>query len=223
MTSISATAALESLVGPWLANGVEPAPRGAALDDIELLGRRCRAGEVAAWEELFPRVWPVLVTFVHRLYGRFERADAEDVAQLTLEAALRSARSFSGRGSFRGWLFGIATRQASNHHRVLGAAKRGAARLEPLGDETDAPAAEGLTPAEALSARERAEILDRALLELPASDRELVQLRFFGDLTCEEIGQLCQLNAKTVATRLHRARQALLVLLRRHHLTSHDG
>src|SRR3954454_847615 len=51
------------------------------LDEIEALGRRCKDGDFAAWSLLFPKIWPLLVTFVHRLYHSFDQQDAEDVAQ----------------------------------------------------------------------------------------------------------------------------------------------
>ena len=42
------------------------------LEEIEALGRRCKDGDCAAWSLLFPKIWPVLVTFVHRLYHSFD-------------------------------------------------------------------------------------------------------------------------------------------------------
>src|SRR3979411_3270718 len=83
------------------------------FDEIEALGRRCKEGDLTAWSSLFPKIWPVLVTFVHRLYHSFEQQDAEDVAQASLQAAIRAISSFSGKGLFRAWLFGIAVRQAA--------------------------------------------------------------------------------------------------------------
>lgn len=214
---------LRSLAASWWteeAAAPEPEP---ALAEIERLGWRCRGGDRQAWDLLFPRVWPILVTFVHRLYGGFDEHDAEDVAQASLEAAMRSAHTYSGRGHFRGWLFGIAARQASNHHRARSAQKRGAGRLVPLEDGIDAQDHSAQTPEEMLSARDRAAILQRALDELSAENREIIQLHFFGELTCEQIGRALRMPTKTVASRLQRSRQTLLVLLRRYHLTSHDG
>lgn len=216
---------LHLLVERWVESATSgPAPcADPDLAEIECLGRRCGAGDRQAWDLLFPRVWPLLVGFVHRLYRGFTEHDAEDVAQAALEAAMRNAHTFRGRGLFRGWLFGIAARQASNLHRNRSARKRGAGKVVQLGEADDPHDERAASPAETLSARDRAAILHRALEALPPDDREIIQLHFFGDLTCEEIGQARGMNPKTVATRLLRARQALLGLLRRHHLTSHDG
>src|ERR1041384_1340706 len=93
-----------------------PRPGGAAIDrrltEIELLGERCKDGDARAWTALFPMVWPVLVKFINRLYHSLDEQDAEDVAQMSLQAAIKGIHTFSGDGLFRAWLFGIASQQA---------------------------------------------------------------------------------------------------------------
>ncbi len=192
------------------------------LEEIEALGRSCQAGDAMAWEALFAAAWPVLVTFVHRLYHSFDEQDAEDVAQASLEAAIRGIRTFAGRGSFRAWLFGIAAKQAAAFHRLHSARKRGAGLLVCLNGSVDA-SDDGQSPAEISAAIDRAGILHRALDELSESDRDLVHLHFFGELTFREIAAVRRMNPKTVCTRLTRAKERLLVILARFNLTNADG
>jgi RNA polymerase sigma-70 factor (ECF subfamily) len=164
----------------------------------------------------------VLVTFVHRLYHSFEQQDAEDVAQASIEAAIRTIDSFSEKGLFRAWLFGIAVRQASTFYRATSAKKRGAHLLVPLCDFDDHKE-EGKSPAEVSAENDRAAILHRAINELPESDRDLVHLHFFGELTFREIAEAREMNPKTVCTRLTRCKERLLVTLARLDLTKSDG
>lgn len=192
------------------------------LEEIERLGRSCREGESTAWDPLFSAAWPVLVTFVHRLYRSFDEQDAEDVAQASLEAAIQGIRTFTDKGSFRGWLFGIATRQAAAFHRQRSARKRGAGLLVCLKGSIEA-SDDGQSPAEISAARDRAGILHRALDELDETDRDLVHLHFFGELTFKEIAAIRKMNPKTVCTRLTRARERLLVILARFNLRNADG
>ncbi|MEY2578211.1 MAG: polymerase sigma-70 factor, subfamily [Verrucomicrobiota bacterium] len=192
------------------------------FEEIEALGRRCREGDLAAWSLLFPKIWPVLVTFVHRLYHSFEQQDAEDVAQASIEAAIRTIDTFSEKGLFRAWLFGIAVRQASTFYRATSAKKRGAHLLVPLCDFHDHEE-EGKSPAEVSAQNDRAAILHRAINELPESDRDLVHLHFFGGLTFREIAEARKMNPKTVCTRLTRCKERLLVTLARLDLTKSDG
>jgi RNA polymerase sigma factor (sigma-70 family) len=194
----------------------------ARLEEIEALGQRCRQGDLTAWNLLFPKIWPVLVTFVHRLYHSFEQQDAEDIAQASLQAAVEAIGTFSGKGLFRAWLFGIAVRQAATFYRSSTAKKRGAQFLVPLKDFDDRQD-EARTPAEVLAVNDRAAILHRAINELPEADRDLVHLHFFGELTFREIAQARNMNAKTICTRLTRSKEKLLKALARFNLTKSDG
>lgn len=192
------------------------------LEEIEALGRRCKEGDVAAWNQLFPRIWPVLVTFVHRLYHSFGPEDAEDVAQASLHAAMQTIGTFSGRSLFRAWLFGIAVRQAATFHRSGTAKKRGGQFVVSLTASDDARD-EAMTPAEVSARNDRATILYRAINELPEADRDLVHLHFFGELTFGEIAEARNMNPKTVCTRLTRSKEKLLKTLARFNLTNSDG
>jgi RNA polymerase sigma-70 factor, ECF subfamily len=192
------------------------------FEEIEVLGRRCREGDFAAWSLLFPKIWPVLVTFVHRLYHSFEQQDAEDVAQASVEAAIRAIGTFSGRGSFRAWLFGIAVRQAATFYRSSSARKRGARLLVPY-DDFDEHTDESKSPADVSAQNDRAAILHRAISELPEADRDLVHLHYFGDLTFREISEARKMNAKTVCTRLTRCKEKLLKALAQFDVTKSDG
>jgi RNA polymerase sigma-70 factor (ECF subfamily) len=192
------------------------------FEEIEALGRRCKEGDLAAWSLLFPKIWPVLVTFVHRLYHSFEQQDAEDVAQVSIEVAIRAIGTFSGKGLFRAWLFGIAVRQAATFYRSSSAKKRGAQLLVPFTDFDDHKD-EAQSPAEVVAVSDRAAILHRAINQLPEADRDLVHLHFFGELTFREIAEARKMNPKTVCTRLTRCKEKLLVTLARFDLTKSDG
>jgi RNA polymerase sigma-70 factor (ECF subfamily) len=209
--------------GAWFSAAEESAVTGETkLEEIEALGRQCKEGDLAAWNLLFPKIWPVLVTFVHRLYHSFGRQDAEDIAQASLEAAIKGIRTFSGKGLFRAWLFGIAVRQASMFYRSSKARKRGAHLLVPFKD-FDEQEDDAKTPAEVSADKDRAAVLHEAIDELPEADRDLVHLYFFGELTFREIAEARNLNAKTVCTRLTRSKEKLLVTLARFNLRKSDG
>lgn len=192
------------------------------FDEIEALGCRCREGDLAAWGLLFPKIWPLLVTFVHRLYHSFDQQDAEDIAQASIEAAIRAIGSFSEKGLFRAWLFGIAVRQAATFYRSSSAKKRGAQLVVPFKDVHDCKD-DAKSPAEVSAEKDRAAILHRAIDELPEADRDLVHLHFFGELTFREIAEARDMNPKTVCTRLTRCKERLLVTLARFDLTNSDG
>ena len=200
-----------------------PGESDSKLAEIERLGERCRSGDASAWTALFPIVWPVLVTFVHRLYHSLDEQDAEDVAQTSLEAAIRGIHTYSGDGLFRAWLFGIASQQARGLFRRKFAAKRGLTLLAPISHSTDRSDDTAKSPSDATAESDRATILHRALEQLPEEDRDLVHLHFFGELTFKEIGAVRKMNPKTVYTRVSRSKAKLLDLLIRSNLTRADG
>lgn len=193
------------------------------LEQIEILGQRCKEGDLASWTALFPVIWPALVTFTNRLYHSLDEQDAEDVAQTTIEAAIKGIDGFSGEGLFRAWLFGIASQQARTLFRRKSAAKRGLTLLVPISDSTDSADAAAKSPAEATAENDRAAILHRALEQLSEDDRDLVHLHYFGELTFREIAFVRSMNPKTVCTRLTRCKGKLLELLVRSNLTRADG
>ena len=204
-------------------------PEGSVLnaaqsrfDEIEALGRRCKDGDLAAWGLLFPKIWPLLVTFVHRLYHSFDQQDAEDIAQASIEAAIRAIGGFSEKGLFRAWLFGIAVRQAATFYRASSAKKRGAQLLVRCNDVHDCKD-EAKSPAEVSAENDRAAILHQAINQLPKGDRDLVHLHFFGELTFREIAEARDMNPKTVCTRLTRCKERLLKTLARFDITESDG
>jgi RNA polymerase sigma-70 factor (ECF subfamily) len=204
---------------PWPARvGIDP-----KLAEIERLGQRCKEGEASAWSALFPVVWPVLVRFINRLYHSFDEQDAEDVAQTSLEAAIRGIHTFSGDALFRAWLFGIASQQARMLFRRKSALKRGATILVPISLSIDRGDEAAKSPSEVTAESDRATILHRALEQLPEEDRDLIHLHFFGELTFKEIGKMRKMNPKTVYTRVSRCKAKLLDLLIRSNLTTADG
>src|SRR4051794_6080363 len=173
--------------------GIDP-----KLAEIERLGERCRDGDARAWTTLFPIVWPVLVRFINRLYHSLDEQDAEDVAQTSLQAAIKGVHTFSGDGLFRGWLFGIASQQARTLFRRKSAFKRGLTLLVPISSSTDRSDDTAKSPSDATAESDRATILHRALEQLPDEDRDLIHLHFFGELTFKEIGAVRGMNPKTV-------------------------
>lgn len=204
-----------------------PWPGHGAIDlklaEIERLGERCKEGDASAWTALFPIVWPVLVRFINRLYHSLDEQDAEDVAQTSLQAAIKGVHTFSGEGLFRAWLFGIASQQARALFRRKSAFKRGLTVLVPMSPSTDRGDDTAKSPSDATAENDRAIILHRALEQLPEEDRDLVHLHFFGELTFKEIAAVRRMNPKTVYTRVSRCKAKLLDLLIRSNLTRADG
>ncbi|MBS0661050.1 MAG: sigma-70 family RNA polymerase sigma factor [Verrucomicrobia bacterium] len=179
--------------------------------------RRCLAGEASAWDELFDTHYGPVFRFVHQLSGGFTREDTEEICQETFVAVVRNLRDFDGRSAFQTWLFRIAANKAYDFRSRQLAAKRGGGVANVTLDDEDAPdpPSEGLLPDEALLQAENAGLLREALERIGEPCREIIELRYFADLSYEEISAALQLNAKTVSSRLSKCLDKLGEIARR--------
>lgn len=176
--------------------------------EAQLLAR-CRQGEAAAWDELFDRHYAAAGRFVFQLASDFSREDVEEVCQEVFLSVIRNLNSFQGDSQFQTWLFRIATNKARDFREKRNAAKRGGGQL-PLSLQAE-DADTGLTldppspapgPDVNLLNVERAELVRAALDQVGEPCREIIELRYFGDLSYDELSQELQLNPKTVSSRL---------------------
>lgn len=166
--------------------------------DSELV-MRTRAGEDGAADALFERHWPAAWWTAFSILS--DRALADDAAQEAVARAFAALDRFDTSRPFRPWLVRIAANQALNVRRSR--------RHEVTFPE---PALNGHGPdhADHLAARDA---LVGALRRLPEERRTVVALRYFGDLTPDEIAAALELPVGTVSSRLSRALAQLRELL----------
>jgi RNA polymerase sigma factor (sigma-70 family) len=144
-------------------------------------------------------LWIVYGFLAYRLR---DQAAAEDLTQATFERALRAWSRFDPRkGSERTWLLAIARNLLIDHHR-----RDHSSRIEI--DEGMLPAVAG--PEARLTASH--EIVE-ALSRLGDRDREVIALRFGGDLTGPEIATLLGLTLANVQQILSRSLRKLRSML----------
>jgi RNA polymerase sigma-70 factor, ECF subfamily len=106
-------------------------------------------------------------------------AEAEDVVQDTfLEAVRRHAEYDPGRGATRAWIASIARSRAIDHLRGLARISH----LEALTGDGTSPPASNL-----FEERQRHHRLRSALTELPAAQRQAIELAFFHELPYREV------------------------------------
>lgn len=183
----------------------DPGNRWRDVDDAALL-RRAAQQAPGAVEALVGRHADRLCSFLVRIVR--DAAWAEDLTQETLLRALQESTAYEPRWPLRTWLFRIARNLALDHLRREGAQR---ARDRDVHDDTFAPAA--VVTAEHL---EFQVALEQALQQLPEEFRTVFVLRDGEGLAYEEIAAVLGISAKTVSSRLHRARLQLRALLGRH-------
>jgi RNA polymerase sigma-70 factor (ECF subfamily) len=183
---------------------------------------RCRDGDPAAWDALFDLHYNAAGRFVFQLSPDLSREDTEEICQETFLAAIRNLASFRGTCRFQTWLFRIATNKTRDFLERRQAAKRGGGLspvpldTAPPGDGAPAidPPAPGPRPDGALLDAERALQVRTGLDRLGDPCREILELRYFGDLSYDEISAALDLNPKTVSSRLSKCLDRLGEILK---------
>lgn len=163
----------------------------------EHLIAEARNGSRDAFETLFERYRHPVWAFFRRRTA--DRARAEELAQDTFVALLQGASRYEARATFRTYLFGIA-------YKMLQASRRQTNRraVEPL--EIDPPDPGGPDLDAALW-------VQHAIAQLDDTDREILMLREYEELSYQEIADLRRLALNTVRSRLFRAWMALKAAL----------
>ena len=169
----------------------------------------CRQGDPAAWDELFDRHYAATGRFVFQLGHQFTREDADEICQEVFLSVIKSIDAFQGNSQFQTWLFRIAVNKARDYRQRQQAAKRGGGQttISLQADRPDDmpaldPASAAPGPDSDLMNAERAALLHQALEQLGEPCREIIELRYFGDLSYDELSRELDLNPKTVSSRL---------------------
>jgi RNA polymerase sigma-70 factor (ECF subfamily) len=183
---------------------------------------RCLRGEAAAWDELFAAHYPATARFVFQISGDFSREDAEEIAQETFLSVVQHLGSFQGNSQLQTWIFRIAGNKARDFLEKRHAAKRGGGQLALSLDAEDPetglapdPAAPLPSPDVILQNAESAQLVSEALARMDAPCREVIELRYFGDRSYDEISAELGLNVKTVSSRLSKCLDRLEGIARR--------
>ena len=172
-------------------------------NDVELI-QQTLTGDQSAFAELVKKYQRPVHALAWRKVGDFHVA--EEVTQDTFLQVYKKLATLKDPHRFEGWLYRIASRQC---HAWLRKKRMQTQSLE----ETDSELIETMTYSQYI-AEEQAKaatdaqrsIVHKLLARLQESERTVVTLHYFGEMTCEEISRFLGVSASTVKSRLRRAR-----------------
>jgi RNA polymerase sigma-70 factor (ECF subfamily) len=180
--------------------------RKAKADPIAEVVARCKAGEAAAFRELFERHVAGVYRHLKLLIGPNE--DVDDLAQLVFLNVFQSIARFKGDSAFSTWLFRITINVARQEIRVRGRQRRLSGAVADVSRVTGTSVRQ--TPEQRLANWEHIyEILDK----LSPKKRETFILYMYEGYSLEEIARLLGSSVSTIGSRLQAGRREILDLL----------
>ena len=123
---------------------------------------------------------------------------------------VQNLRSFQGRSGLKTWIFQIALHRYRDWLDQVMAAKRGSGRMNVSLDAEDPETGLSRQVADVRTANPGSSLLEgekrsevvAALEQLGGDCEQIIRLRYFGDLSYDEISVQLRLNVKTVSSRL---------------------
>ncbi len=179
---------------PTISDAAIPGPSDDGLVGDQAIVDAVLAGDRDAFRRLVERESVGVVRACHRILGDLHAA--EDAAQEAFVTAYRSLSTWRGDGPFGAWLTRIAVRIALREAgkrktiRWRDAGTAGAEAVDPVDRAVDRASIEASAttdPSSLVIRAESATDVRAALASLSEPYREVVTLRFFGELSLEEI------------------------------------
>jgi RNA polymerase sigma-70 factor (ECF subfamily) len=168
------------------------------------LVEKWQSGDVGAFEALFRQHQKLVLRTAYLITGDAETA--KDVMQEVFVSVWKSRHTFNPeKGKFTTWLHRITVNRCSRKRR----------RKQPFLLSLEEAENKGLSPpsdnipSEAVITKEEYASLMKALAALDTKHRSIVVLRYFNELSCEEIAQVADIPLGTVKSRLHYALKSL--------------
>lgn len=184
---------------------LEVKPEQAQDSDVELL-HAVAGGDEGALARLYDQYRVILFGLLLRILG--SREEAEDVLQDVFIQVWRRAKDFDEkRGKPFTWLVTLTRSRAIDRLRLLGARNR-------LAESAARDLVEAVSDAlsDTIESGQR-EIVQRALAELPADQKEALVLAYYEGLTQSEIASQLGTPLGTVKTRMRSGMMKLRSLL----------
>jgi RNA polymerase sigma-70 factor (ECF subfamily) len=157
-----------------------------------------RQGNRDAFGELVLMHYQGVINVIYRLSG--EMPLAEDVAQETFIRVWTKLHTYRPIGSFRSWVYRIATNAALDVLRK---------RKEEVDIDGLPLSASGIGVEQSVIHQQQAEVIRKAVLALPAASRSVLVMREYEGLSYQEIADSLEIPLGTVMSRLAYARGKL--------------
>ena len=175
-----------------------------------------QSGDMSAFEALFQQYQGLVFKTAYLMTGN--RQEAEDILQEVFVSVWKSRHTFNPtKGKLTTWLHRITINQCARIHRKKQPALLSLEKVTEEGFQLQA-AENSELPDESLISKSEYEELMKALNSLDSKHRPVLVLRYFNDLSYDEIARVLDIPLGTVKSRINQALRSL-----REQLSIHRG
>ena len=186
-----------------------------ALQDFQLIDQAVNEGDEQAYAMLMERYKKPVYHMILKMVRNVD--DAEDLTIEAFTKAFKNLYKFKKDYTFSTWLFRIATNNSIDFIRKkkLDTMSLNTAYQDESGANVTIDVKDkNLNPQEEAIKKQKIELIQLFVTKLPAKYQRLVKLRYFNELSYEEIARELEAPLGTVKAQLHRARELLQDLIR---------
>lgn len=184
-----------------------------AIEDYELV-KQAKNGEQKAFTELMQRYRKPIRHMMYRMIKN--REDADDLTQEAFTKAFNKIETYNPKFAFSTWLFRVASNNCIDFIR-----KKKLILLSIddtiIDDDSDAFSeslkSANLDPEEQVIKQQRNRLIRNLMKHLGERYRLMIELRYFEEMTYNEIAQELDLPLGTVKAQLYRAKELLYALM----------
>lgn len=186
-----------------------------ALEDFRLIDLAVDHNDENAFAKLLQRYKRPVYHMILKMVRNVD--DAEDLTIESFAKAFKSLHRFKKDFTFSTWLFRIATNNTIDYIRKK---KLNTLSIDNTFTDDDGQSVsldvedENLNPQEETMRRQKIEIIQIFVDKLPPKYQRLVRLRYFSELSYEEIATELAAPLGTVKAQLHRARELMYEMVK---------
>ncbi len=186
-----------------------PTLSNKAKEDVELI-HLAMNGESKAYDKLMKKYRKSVYYLILKMI-RYTN-DAEDITQETFTKAFSSLDKYDSKFAFSTWLYKIASNACIDFIRKKKLDTMSISVGVLMDDESTMEIQikdSNLIPDAEMFKTERNEYLNKAIEQLPEKYKILIDLRYFKELSYDELAEKMDLPLGTVKAQLHRAKELL--------------
>lgn len=167
-----------------------------------------------SFKSIFDEYQTQVLNICHGILG--DRESAQDVCQDVFFRIYKSLDTFQAKSKLSTWIYRIAVNQSLNAVRKRKRDKQTIVYSEQTDQAAynQATAPSSQHPDKKLELSERKQIIWKAVQSLPENQRTVIILQKYEGFSCQEIADILNCTLSSVQSRMHRAKQGLVLKLR---------